>query len=69
MTPDDSRQKFQTLSLIRIAGITLMIVGFLLWRTDLLGITAPEIGAVCVTVGAVLSLVVPRVLLRRWRGR
>ena len=69
MTPDDSRQKFQNLSLVRLAGITLMIVGFLLWRTDLLGVTAPQIGAVCVVLGAVLSLVLPRILLRRWRAR
>ena len=70
MTPDDSRQKFQNLSLVRLAGITLMIVGFLLWRTDLLGVTAPQIGAVCVVLGAVLVMVLASWLRqRRAEGR
>lgn len=73
MTPDpdspeaQAKHRFQVISLTRLSGIGLMIVGFLLWRTNLLGVQAETIGAVSVVIGALLSLVLPRVLIRRWR--
>ena len=75
MTPDPdspeavARQRFQLLSLVRLGGVSLMILGFLIWRTNLLGVTHPAIGAVCVFIGAFGSLILPRILLRHWRIR
>jgi predicted exporter len=69
MTPELAKQRFQSLSLLRLAGIALMVVGFFLWKTALLGVTLPHTGAVCVVAGAAMSLILPRVLLARWRGR
>jgi len=75
MNPDpdspeaQAKHRFQVISLTRLSGIGLMIIGFLLWRTNLLGVQAEGVGAVSVAIGAFLSLVLPRLLLRSWRDR
>lgn len=64
-----ARSRFQALILVRMAGIGFLVAGFLLWKTPLLGVQLERTGMLTVGVGAVLSLVVPRVLLRLWRTR
>lgn len=73
MTPDiDSpeaiaKHRFQLIGAIRICSAILAATGFALWKSDVFGVTAPNVGRVTLGVGLFLMLVVPALLLRKWR--
>ena len=71
MTPDHdlAHRRFVTLTLTRVAGLVLMIVGLVLWHTSLIRAGGvPGAGAPVFFAGFAVSVLVPRLLMRRWRG-
>jgi hypothetical protein len=67
--PDDvAKARVLTLLLLRLAGTALAAFGLLLWRTDKLGVTAPNAGPLLFLVGVVGVFALPSVLIRRWRS-
>lgn len=72
MTPDEqdrlARSRFTMLSAMRAGGVVTMLLGMWIWWGDVLregGYTA--IGFPLFVIGFVNSLIVPQLLVRRWR--
>jgi len=63
-----AKARFTTVLLLRLAGAVIAGVGLLLWRTDALGVTAPNAGALLFLIGFVTVIAVPAVVIRRWRN-
>lgn len=64
-----ARRRFFALTLIRLAGFALMVVGLLVWRTDLLRDGGwPAVGLPLALIGFVESLLLPKFVARRWRS-
>lgn len=67
-TPDPARGRFLAVQLTRLAGLVLIGAGLLVWVTDLVepgGL--PALGIPLVLIGLAESIVLPLVLVRRWR--
>jgi hypothetical protein len=72
MTPQDrerlARTRYAILSALRASGALVMILGLWIWYGNVLrGGGWPAIGGPLFGLGFVASLIVPRVLARRWR--
>ena len=68
-THDPAKARFFTLQLSRLAGLLIVGIGVLLWRTDAIGGTPqPIAGKALLALGLFMSLVVPALLRRRWRS-
>jgi hypothetical protein len=72
MTRDEqdrlARSRFAALSAMRAGGVVLMVLGMWIWWGDVLregGYT--RIGFPLFVIGFTGSLIVPQILLRRWR--
>ncbi|MEQ9661333.1 MAG: hypothetical protein RLN87_02160 [Parasphingopyxis sp.] len=72
LSPEDrerlTKSRLQTLQLFRFVGLVLMLLGMLVWASDVLregGL--PELGIPVFALGAFNSLIVPILLARRWR--
>jgi len=65
--PDPARQRFLIIGTLRLYGLALIALGFVLWRTDWVGVTQPHLGRIVVAVGVFVLTVVPAVLRRMWR--
>ncbi len=72
MTRDEqdrlARARFAMLGAMRAAGVALMLIGLWIWLGDLVrtGGYMP-VGLPLFAVGLVESLIVPKILARRWR--
>ena len=62
-----AKHRFQLISAIRICSAILAATGFILWQSDTFGVRAPNLGRATLGVGLFLMLVVPALLLRKWR--
>lgn len=70
MIPDEelARSRFATLARLRAGGVVVMIVGLIVWHSDLLVRGGhPKLGVALFLAGVLLSLVLPPYLVRRWR--
>lgn len=69
--PDDpetiAKRRFQLIGVVRLCGVVFVALGFILWQTDLVGVRAPNLGRVVIAGGLFVLLVIPALLLRRWR--
>jgi len=66
--PDPARHRFAIIGLAKAGGLVLMLVGIWIMAGDPVRPGgATEIGLPIGAVGAIVSLVVPRLLVRRWR--
>ena len=70
MTPDErfqlERGRFAKLSLLRAAGVVVMLLGMGLWFGNLTA-DGETVGPLVFSAGLIASLVLPHVLVRRWR--
>lgn len=68
MTQDELwRGRFIVLTLARLAGLAIFILGVAIMYTDLLKDGGwPQVGAILAILGALDALLVPRVLTRVW---
>ena len=65
--PDPARQRFLIVAALRVYGILLIALGFILWRTGWVGVVQPYLGRIVVAVGVFVLTVLPALLRRRWR--
>lgn len=65
---DPAQNRLLLLTLARVGGLVLAGIGLLLWQTTLFGVPHPLSGRVLIAVGLFEMLVVPPLLLRRWRA-
>lgn len=68
MTKDELwRSRFMVLTLARLAGVAMFMLGVAIMYTDLLRDGGwPQVGAILAIVGALDALLVPRVLRKGW---
>jgi len=64
--PDPFRAKLLQLTLLRLSGIALAIVGLVWASSDRFGSRSPVGGAVLIVVGMIGSLALARRLRQRW---
>ena len=64
---DPAKLRFQLIALMRLYGLALVVLGFVLWRTDWLGFTHPRVGRITVAAGVGVLTILPALLRRRWR--
>ncbi len=65
---ETAQQRFLLLNAARGAGTIIMVIGLVLWYTDLLDIGgAPLTGGLIFACGLLLSFVLPTWLARKWR--
>jgi hypothetical protein len=63
-----AQQRFLLLNAARGAGAVIMVIGLVLWYTDILDIGgAPLTGGLIFAAGLALSFVLPGYLARKWR--
>lgn len=63
-----AQQRFLLLNAARGVGTIIMVIGLVLWYTDILDIGgAPLTGGLTFAVGLILSFVLPSYLARKWR--
>ena len=69
MTPahDPAQTRLLLLTLARVSGLVVAGVGLLLWQTTAFGAVHPTLGRILIALGLFETLVVPPLLLRRWR--
>lgn len=66
--PDPAQQRFMLLNAARGVGAIVMIVGLVIWYTDLVQVGGDAIiGGVTFALGLALSFLLPKFLARRWR--
>ena len=72
LSPEDrerlAKSRWQSLQLFRLVGLVLMLLGLLVWASDLLregGL--PALGIPIFVLGAFNALILPILLARRWR--
>jgi len=66
--PDSAQQRFMLLNAARGVGAIVMIVGLVVWYTDLLRVGGDmATGGVVFAAGLALSFLLPKFLARRWR--
>lgn len=65
---DGERARFVRLTLLRAAGVVVMLTGLLVWHSDIIrpGGHAP-LGSGLFLIGVVASLLLPPILVKRWR--
>lgn len=66
MSNDPARARFFLLSLARIGGVAITMLGLLI-ATDAVPLAPREIGYALVLIGLVETALLPRYLARRWR--
>lgn len=63
------RQRFGVFALYRLAGLILVVLGFVIAVGDLLRPGGwPLVGVPCVALGVVVGMVLPRRLRRQWES-
>jgi hypothetical protein len=71
MTPpdDDSlwRNRFITINLTRIGFTILVLLGLLVWQSDVIVDGGSIIGFPIAVLGVIASFLVPKMLARKWR--
>ncbi|MET0269918.1 MAG: hypothetical protein ABW173_05770 [Sphingomonas sp.] len=72
MTPEQAealaRTRFAILSAARASGVVLMLFGLWIWYGDLLDTGGnARVGSILFVAGFAESLVLPQILVRRWR--
>ena len=72
MTPEQEqamwRNRFVMMNLARIGATIVVLVGLLIWQTDMVRAGgAPEIGVPMALIGLVASFGAPKYLARKWR--
>ena len=73
MTPDQqnalARTRFAILAAVRASGVVLMLFGLWIWYGDLLDEGGnPPVGVLLFAVGFAESMLLPALLVRRWRS-
>ncbi|MBC7985912.1 MAG: hypothetical protein H7X93_04480 [Sphingomonadaceae bacterium] len=73
LTPEQREQlaksRYHTLVLVQFVGVLLMILGMWIWAGDILREGGwPLAGAPLVVIGAFESLLLPKLLAKRWRS-
>lgn len=70
MTDDPARTRFFALTLLRLSGAAMAVIGLLLLAGKLSLITGGDavIGAILLVVGAFDLLFLPAILARRWQS-
>jgi hypothetical protein len=66
-----ARQRFIALSLFRLTGVAMVMVGFLIMMQRfgfVTGQKAKIMGAIIASVGMFQTIIVPRILARAWRS-
>ena len=64
-----ARRRYVSLILWRAGGVVAMVVGIVIWKSDLVRTGgAPRAGLLIFVAGFVASLAVPQWLARRWRS-
>jgi hypothetical protein len=64
---DPAKVRFQIIGLLRLYGLALIALGFVLWKSHWLGVTQPRVGRITVAVGVLVLTVLPALLRRHWR--
>lgn len=65
-----ARARFTVLAVLRAAGVVDMVAGIIIWKSDLLHRGGwPQLGLPIFVLGFAVSLLVPPLLARLWRGR
>lgn len=67
MDPETAKRRYIQLSLMRMAGIALVILGLALWRRGVFDIQHETAGKLVAVVGVALMFLIPAILRRRWR--
>lgn len=57
------------LTLARVGGLVVAGVGLMLWQSEIFGTGHEDLGRILIAIGLFETLVVPPLLLRRWRKR
>lgn len=66
-TPDHvARSRFTIISIVRVAGVALMLLGMGIIATRLIG-PADVVGGLIFVAGFADAMIVPRILARKWR--
>ncbi|HWW65483.1 MAG TPA: hypothetical protein VNZ43_12030 [Sphingomonadaceae bacterium] len=73
MTPEERNRlatvRFTILSALRASGVVLMLIGMWIWHGDIVRTGGwPALGLPIFVVGFAESLLLPRILARRWRS-
>lgn len=64
-----AKSRYHMLVLLQFVGVLLMILGMWIWAGDILREDGwPLVGAPLVVIGAIESLLLPKLLARRWKS-
>jgi uncharacterized membrane protein YhaH (DUF805 family) len=63
------RNRFILINLTRIGGTILVLIGLLVWQSDMVRPGGSVSGLPLALVGLAISFAGPQVLVRRWRSR